>query len=115
MSVLLVLSTVFVWGPLLIKHIPIIILFFADILVLIWAFSLKPVYLPQAHLGEREKQANNNKKNKLIITVLLMQGIAWQVQLKVVILYSGLGVLTGVISVYIEQANQWRKERKVTK
>lgn len=115
LSVVLVLSNVFAVGPLLITHMPMVGLFLADIVVFVWALILKPIYPPQVHFGTPEKQANNKKKNQLLVAVLLIQIIAGLLQKNIVIVYSGLGVLTGIISVYIEQANQWLKERNVVK
>lgn len=95
-------------GPAL-ERVPLAVFIPFNMLVLISALIKQPVYPPQTHFDSEVVTANNKKKNVLILLITVMQ-IAFGYFYLCVVVYTFLGVLTGLISVYIEMIRQKIKE-----
>lgn len=104
LSILLVLIVTLVIGPRLLTF-PMQLIWSADIALIVLAFFQKPVYQPQMHFDENVIRANRRKKDQLLVFVFAAQVVLYVLDNSFLI-YSFLGVLTGVVSVYIELLQQ---------
>ena len=110
LSVSIVLITLFMTGPWA-ARLPPALLYISDGFIMAAALLKKPVCPPQVHFDSAIIQANNQKKNLLILSFLAVQLVLGRFYIPVVI-YSGLAVLAGVLSVYIEKIHQLYISRK---
>lgn len=114
LSILLVLAAL-ASGPRLLAAAAPFQLLAGNIIIMAWAFVLRPVYPPQLHFDAKAQAANRNKKNLILLFVALIQAAAWLCGRLEIVVFSSFGVLAGVISVYIEKSAQRAKERNVAK
>ena len=108
-SISLMLGAVLLAGPAAMEQ-PAIVVWVADVLVMSAAFLQRPVYPPQVHFDAAIKQANHQKKNQILWIVAALQlGIG--PFYREMLVYSLLGVLAGILSVYIELVQQCIKKK----
>lgn len=110
LSILLVLIVTLVIGPRLLTF-PGQSVWGVDVALMALAFLQKPVYQPQMHFDENIIKANCRKKNQLLIFLFVAQTVLYALDNSFLI-YSFLGVLTGVTSVYIELLQQFINREK---
>lgn len=104
-SIILVLVAVVLVGPILME-IPTKSIWAMNLTSMLIAFIRKPVYQPKMHFDLKVTMANNRKKQKFLFVLLITQVVVGYF-FKGVIVYSFLGVLAGVTSVYIELTKQY--------
>ena len=109
-SIALVLISTMIIGPML-TGIPIKFLWEMNLAVMFIAFVRKPVYQHQIHFNHEVTIANNKKKQRFLLHIFILQ-VVLGFFLKAIIIYSLLGVLTGVASVYIELIQQHMTRKK---
>ena len=95
-------------GPAL-EQVPLLVIILANLIVLIFALIRQPVYPPQTQFDDVVVIANNRKKNIMLLLIATIQLVCGYFYPDVVV-YSFLGVLTGLVSVYIELLRQRKKE-----
>lgn len=95
-------------GPAL-EQVPLLVIILANLIVLIFALIRQPVYPPQTQFDDIVVIANNRKKNIMLLLIATIQLVCGYFYPDVVV-YSFLGVLTGLVSVYIELLRQRKKE-----
>jgi hypothetical protein len=86
-------------------QLPVTVIWGVNVLTMAVAYLRQPIYPSQAHFSKEVAIANNQKKTRILLgigTLQLWLGIAF----RDVLVYSFLGVLAGVLSVYIEIINQ---------
>lgn len=103
-SIFLVLIVTLVIGPYLLT-LPLQLIWGLDVALMVLAFLQKPVYQPQMHFDENVIRANRRKKDQLLVFIFAVQTALYALDNSFLI-YSFLGVLTGVVSVYIELLQQ---------
>ena len=109
-SILLVLIVTLVIGPHFLT-LPMQLIWGLDVALMVLAFLQKPVYQPQMHFDEDVIQANRRKKDQLLVFIFVAQAVLYVLD-NVFLIYSFLGVLTGVVSVYIELLQQFINREK---
>ena len=103
-SIALVLVITLLIGPVMMKF-PMPIILGVDAIVITISIMQSPVYPPQLHFDQEIKRANEQKKNHVLISILILQ-LGVGIFVKEILVYSLLAVLAGVISVYIEILQQ---------
>ncbi len=103
-SIALVLVVTLFLGPAMMQ-LPSFGVYGLDSIVMAVAVIQQPIYPSQLHFDQEIKRANTQKKNTVVLIVLILQ-IGLGVFVKDVLVYSLLAVLAGVISVYIEILRQ---------
>lgn len=96
---------------LLVKQLPIKIVWMIDALILMIALITKPIYPPQVHFGQDVVVANHRRKNLFLLIIILLQCVGKR--FADLMIYSMLAVLTCVISVYIENLRQENQRKRV--
>ena len=95
-------------GPAL-EQVPLPVIIFVNLIVLIFALIRQPVYPPQTQFDDIVVVANNRKKNIMLLLIATIQLVCGYFYSNVVV-YSFLGVLTGLVSVYIELLRQKKED-----
>lgn len=109
LSVMIVLGAVLIIGPAL-QELPMLIVSFVDFVVMFLALGIRPCYPAQVNFSGKEKQACAKRKNQIVLWLVFVQLLSLMLSWKNMLVYSTLGVLAGIISVYIEWICQ--KSRK---
>lgn len=104
-SISLVLVSTMIVGPMLME-IPARSIWVMNLPIMLIAFIRKPVYHPEMHFDHEITMANNRKKQQFLLFVFILQATLGCL-FKIVTIYSLLGVLAGVASVYIELTKQY--------
>lgn len=92
-------------GPFLSEASPLIILSI-NVLAVCLAFFLSPAYPPQLHFSTEEKKGNIRKKNRFLLILFLLQLPLVRLLGLDILIYTGLGLYFGIISVLIQRTTQ---------
>ena len=103
-SITLVLAVTLFVGPAM-MHLPTLVVWGMDAIIMAIAIVQPPVYPPQLHFDQEIKRANTRKKNLVLLAVIVLQFVLGAFG-KNVLVYSLLAVFEGVTSVYIELLQQ---------
>lgn len=92
-------------GPLFADAQPWIILSINALSVFL-AFFLSPAYPPQVHFSTEEAKGNIRKKNRFLLILVFLQFPLVQLLGLDILIYTGLGLYFGIISVLIQRTTQ---------
>lgn len=105
LSIAIVILAVGFCGPLVLK-LPTVVIYCVDFLTMVIGFLISPCYPQQLNFTMDEIAANTKKKNHVICWIIVIQICSLVFLKNTVVVYSLLGMLTGILSVYIEKLHQ---------
>ena len=105
LTTIIVLTAIYVLAPAFMNANDVFI-WFLDILLVMVAFLMDPVYPPQLHFNQEIVSANRRKKNLILMYIALMQIVSFGFGVEQILIFSFNGILVSVLLVFIEKFKQ---------